>query len=201
MSPDIRGIRKTILDTWQKEIYDCYESGNLCSEKQLQAELYHQLRLFSKQETRQLKVWVEPTLKLPRENGTGTIKPDLLLSSGNEVIAIVELKYVPYKEARFQDDIRKMYNLSKYQGLIRLETDPNTGNYYDKADKHLTVAKDILCVFAAICKGGFAHAVESQTVWKKKNYQINIPHNFLHLVGRVFKEKRYFDCPDNLIQN
>ena len=95
---------------------------------------------------------------------------------------------MPYGEVRFKGDIEKMYWLSKYDKRkhFELKTDSQTGQY---SEDKFYVSDNLLCVYAAVARGNHAWGVESKIFWEENNYEIKIPENFLHLVGRVFSDK------------
>lgn len=52
-------IRDKLKEIWEEKIKTAYMSGNLCSERALQAELYKEITEISNN-----TVWVEPTIKV-----------------------------------------------------------------------------------------------------------------------------------------
>ena len=188
---EMREIEKILVYTWKVKIRDGYLAGLYCSEKNLQADMYHHLVMYKK-----YKVWVEPSLKIYPEPGGDdkkseqTIRPDLMISAGNEVIACIELKYVPHAYAMLQTDIDKlrMFTNQPRNKTISLQVDPATGEWEDEG---FTIAEDLLSVFAVIAdENAWANHLE-EYYKKEKKTVINIP-NFLHLYGRVSKRVNEF---------
>ena len=177
-------LSKQIEKIWCQQIKESYIKGILCSERQLQAELYH----FLKSNLADHQVWLEPVIELETEKDKWKIIPDMLITYHQEIQAVIELKYVPYGEVKFKPDIEKMYTLSNQSNSksFRLKTDPVNGNY---TLVQFAIAKNILCIYAAIARGNHAWGVESRSFWIENNYQLNIPNNFLHLVGKVYSNQ------------
>jgi len=118
-----------------------------------------------------------------RKSEIKKIKPDLLVSLKNEIIAIIELKYIPYSYPNFQPDIEKLLLFKQYAGKpeILLKTNPITGDW-DKT-KYI-ISDDLLLVFAVI-----AHK-DADANNLSKHYIINPKQkedlkNFLHLFGKI----------------
>lgn len=159
-------------------------NGILCSERHLQAEMYFHLKSLLPDH----QIWIEPLFELEYENEKWKIKPDILISHQDEIKSIVELKYVPFGDAVFGPDIEKMFWLEKCKGkmMFRLKTDPATGDYTPDTYK---LSEDILSVFAVIARGDHSWAVGNRNLWKQQQCRIDIPHNFLHLVGKTYIER------------
>lgn len=181
---EIRTILKSI---WEKEIKDYYAEGRICSERNLQAEFYHHLRNKLKDDA---VIWVEPTLSFKEDiEGLTKMKPDLLITEHNAIIAVIELKYNPASEVHHKDDLKKLYNFSRVvDNGLRLKTDIYSGGFVK--EEFYTVSKNIVTCFAVVCRH-FGHAVKREE-WK----EINTHDNFLHLTGIVYKEakKVEFQC-------
>src|SRR5690606_20983635 len=103
---------------WQKVKTD-YNSGKICSERHLQAVIYH--RLISDDDfKRNFDISIEPTITgesdCLKTIGLSGIIPDMIITKKDEkeITAIVEVKYVPHHFILFQKDIG---NLAKFWKL------------------------------------------------------------------------------------
>ncbi len=183
-------LETAIEKVWRTEIKKAYKNQILCSERQLQAEFYCGLKPFSKKKN--YRVWIEPVLVFGYKKKM-IIKPDLIITKGRTVNAVIELKYRPYGLVDFKTDIEKMRELQHYKKSFPLLTDVRSGNYTKDEFK---VSNNLLCVYAAIAKGGHAAAVKDRKYWKE-NYEIKLPEPFLHLVGRIYRDRKCdFANPD-----
>lgn len=171
----ITNLREKLKDIWTNKISKHYSEGLICSERNLQAEFYYQLRMELDQEENAV-VWIEPTLSFEKQvAGLSKLKPDLLITKDKEIICVIELKYKPYGEVFYEADLKKLFEFCRVANNgLRLKTDVKTGNY---CDEFYYVSVEILTCFAVVCNE-VAHAAKKEE-WKS----INFPKNFLHLTG------------------
>lgn len=103
-------IGKKLKETWRGEILERFKKGLIVYERQLQAELYFCLRNVLREEEG-YNIWVEPTLN---EEELSKVKPDLIITHGDSVKAIVELKFMPWNWSEpDSSDIQKMIKIEK----------------------------------------------------------------------------------------
>lgn len=179
-------VSDLLLEIWTGPIKENYSRGKICSERHLQCELYHLLRLNSN-----LDVWIEPTLIVKTGDTGRTMKPNLLISQANEILAVLEIKNVPDGEAAYKADVEKLVLFeSSSTATYHLETDLATGRF--KQDVEFKISKHLLCVYAAISRGNFAYSVKPTKFWLSNDPDIKLPKNFLHLVGRLYKNDLRF---------
>ncbi len=79
--------------------------------------------------------------------GQGTVIPDILIARDRQVVAAIELKFVPHRYPVFEKDVLKLRQYRDHVAPFALEIDPTTGQFSER--KHL-FAPDCLLVFAAI---------------------------------------------------
>lgn len=120
-----------------RHIGSIYSTGRICSERHLQAEIFHQLysnSLFM--ETYELRV--EPCMyhynMKENKNMTLGFTPDMLIINRNrEIVACIELKYVPHGYIQFEKDIANMSEMWEIKNLgpskIFLDTIPESGDW------------------------------------------------------------------------
>ena len=73
--------------------------------------------------------------------------PDILIANDREVVAAIELKFLPHYYPVFQDDVLKLCQYKDLAEPFALELDPATGHF---SDRRHHFASDCLLVFAAI---------------------------------------------------
>ena len=137
------------VDAWD-EIKSSYKSSCINSERTLQALLHCYLcnKLPS------TIVICEPTIEL--EGADKVIRkviPDMLVLEGEEVTAVVELKFVPHDYPVFEDDLEKLEVYARLADAgadkirFRLLLDPDTGQFNDK---QFSFSPQCLLVFGVI---------------------------------------------------
>ena len=138
---------RTALDAAWVEAISAYQAGRVNSERTLQSALYHHLMRLLPHD---IHTFCEPTVRV---DGYGPLIPDLLISQGNQVLAAIELKFVPHHYALFEDDLVKLrvYGTTPDQFPIRL--DPETGQY---SNELFAVSPDCLLVFAVVSRSDAA---------------------------------------------
>ena len=102
----------SIEGVWCKDVALDYETGWICSERALQSSIFFHLRRARGAE----RVFVEP--KVSYVNGSPARVPDLILTEGNIVVAVVELKFFPEWSPIRRDlepDVRRLREI--FQGV------------------------------------------------------------------------------------
>lgn len=166
-------LKEKLKEIWQN-IHQEYKKGEICTERHLRAELFHQLKMNLGDD---YNIWVEPTLEANKENIKVKIIPDLLISKNDRLVAVIELKYKPSREVHFKKDIEKFQHFNAKYLKIAIETDPNTGNWIK--EKELKINDEILFVFAVVA---------NSKAWALKYEKVNENNhlkNFLHLTGKI----------------
>lgn len=140
--------REKLTNLWQPRIANIYDYGQIATERALQAVLFRELDGNGKDPT----CWIEPTLWVQTESRPHpTIKPDIVITEGEEIRCIIELKYFPNKQVRLNHDFEKMkdlYQNPKTEGYI-LKIKPITGKYEEMRYK---IVDDTLFVMACIAR-------------------------------------------------
>lgn len=117
-----------------------YEGGRVNSESTLQAILYAALTESLPSAT----VLCEPQLA---GEGLGATFPDLVVISGSEVVAAIEIKFVPHYYPRFERDLEKLKRYASFAKPFYLTADPPSGKF---SDQQFQFAPGCLLVFGAI---------------------------------------------------
>jgi hypothetical protein len=179
-------IKKKITRIWENEIRDALESGEVIIEKQLQAEMYHQLRLkFPK-----YKIWTAPTLYLKKYD-LDRIKPDLIITKGKEILAVIQMEFKPWEFLDYKENLSVLMGLDKVGkskkiklGMIPFSSIWQEQKTKDENNLNFTMADNLLKVLVTGSRIG-CHSLELKKVEKPKN-------NFLHLFGYIENETSLF---------
>lgn len=141
------GLKDFLAMAWSR-ITSYYHLGNICSERHLQAELFHILKS-DEQFIKEYKIYVEPTLYTKQgDTDIDKIIPDMLITKGKKIVAYIELKYVPHGYIRATDDIRKFYDFNECKyAEIYLERNPVDGGW---SEDLYTICSDIIFVYGFI---------------------------------------------------
>lgn len=132
-------MKEKFEEAWKTCVSE-YREGRVNSECTLQALLYSELR----KAMPDLVVLCEPHLELTK---AGMAYPDIVVLSSNEIVAVVELKFVPHHYPLFRDDIAKLVHYADEAKEQNILLEPGTGKFDDR--KH-RFSKDCLLVFAVI---------------------------------------------------
>jgi hypothetical protein len=135
----IPSLKGALADAWKRTL-DEYWEARINSESTLQAVFFGHIRAVLPE----CAVFCEPTIQL---RSLGTANPDILVVSGNMVIAAIELKFAPHHFPRFEDDLRKLRRYRKYPKPFELALDPLTGQF---AATRAKFGANCLFVFAVI---------------------------------------------------
>jgi len=99
-------LKKELIGIWETKMPIHFTDGILVYERQLQAFLYHYLYESLPED---YTIWIEPLIyKL------GKIKPDIVITRGNDIICVIELKFKPWEDSHYKEDIHK---LNKFEDL------------------------------------------------------------------------------------
>lgn len=171
------------------EIEQVYNSGTICSERHLQAELYHLVKGILRVQDYQL--FIEP--KINTNSTTSDIHgliPDMLVTRGKEIVAVIEIKYVPHGYAEYEKDFatfnKFQANAGKKDVRIDLLTDPYTGSWKDSENPTFTIANDLELLFIVIANK-YSYCIDKPEVLKElladKTAKVNM------LMGSISGEK------------
>lgn len=167
----IESLKKEIIRLWTDVVSKEFESTGFMWERHLQAVLYHHLR----KTFPHLGIWIEPVFKV---NGS-EVKPDLLLTSQKEVVAIIELKFNPWQYIVYQDDLNKLMRLQDHDEPIALSCQPISYAARPLIEHRVMfqISNKCLMVFASVGRDGSAAFDVSK--WGK----VDLPKNFINLHG------------------
>ncbi len=172
--PAVEKLRRALSRLWVKEIQLLYNNGLICSEAHLQAELYASLRkkLTAKNN---FHVWVEAVIPQVDQ-----LKTDILVTHEQNIIGVIELKYIPHGFPRYENNFQKFEKL-QHQKMLRLNLKLNPITGLDDYRFHFSFDENCLFVFAAIAR--YNSDAFHDKAWERLNA------NKLMLTGKI-------DSPD-----
>ncbi|MEO1526811.1 MAG: hypothetical protein AAFX06_15350 [Planctomycetota bacterium] len=114
MSPIRLPLRKQLWTAWERVIREDYEKQLINSENGLQASLLFHLRSLLPKSRR---VFIEPQV-FSSDSKTDLWFPDLVVCNSREVIAVLELKYLPRATANWNKDLTKMNRIAELKDSL-----------------------------------------------------------------------------------
>lgn len=186
---------RTFEKAW-KEIEKAYNSGRICSERHLQAELFH--ILYCDQEfLKNYELRIEPCLyecsaTIDKKILSGIIPDMLVITRQNqEIIAHVELKYVPHGFIPFEKDITNMvrlWNLRANSDVhFYLNTSPKSGDWdYELRYK---VSQDFQLIYCLIGNEESHCITDPSNIWSNSLTGLTQTPIYKHLVGKIIRDR------------
>lgn len=170
-----------LKSTWENEIKEEFSKGNIAYERQCQAMLYFYLR--PKLEKIDSRIWIEPVFY-----AIDKAKPDMVLTTGKHITAIIELKFVPWQFVNYHHDISKFRN---YQKLFKGGTEVELG--WIPKNSRWKVQKEGEKLLFTFMKGGL---LVMATVGRPESEAFTLKGtgltNFLHLQGWINEDGSIF---------
>lgn len=173
----MKTLKKVITDIWTNKLSDKFSKGLLTYERQLQAELYYQLKL---QLSDEYEIWIEPVVYLS-EHGLDKVKPDIFITKGDTIVGIIELKFKPWEHPKYQGDINKLikFDLASDKNLsLPFGYKPTSSDWKKQISSEMVrfnLTQDHLNCFIVFGKP------DSEAI--KPNHRG--PKNFIHLYGYI----------------
>jgi len=169
----INSIVLAIKNSFSNNLNERIRNGYINYERQLQAELFHHLKL---ELAPDIDIWFEQVLNL-KTTGGPIFTPDIILSLNDMIIAVIELKYLIFGNPTFKKDIKKFHRLNGYSKEKRVLFDTLV---FDKENEDLiwhhrfNIYDKFLSVFIVFGEKECA-------AFKLKD--ITKPPNFFHVCG------------------
>tara|TARA_R110002095_G_scaffold212770_1_gene202518 strand:- start:135 stop:695 length:561 start_codon:yes stop_codon:yes gene_type:complete len=138
-------LRNIIIEAWQDCIDNDYMKQRINSERSLQASFWSQLNGKLPPTKR---IFIEPPMTIKAKNDIKKIIPDIVICNTKEVISVIELKYLPRGQPKFDKDFESLALISKKRKLISIKNSRFRG--IEEDSKEYTLSKDILFVWASI---------------------------------------------------
>ncbi|MCX6152609.1 MAG: hypothetical protein NT007_00455 [Candidatus Kapabacteria bacterium] len=133
-------IKNLLIEFWGNSSDGYFKSlfaqGLIFYESQLQAELYFFLR---NRLNRSYHVWANSAIYICNEedktNPSKHKRPDLIIASEDKVIAVIEIKFKPWENIYYADDMNKLSDLGKINNKLILGMKPISSNW--EKQKHV----------------------------------------------------------------
>lgn len=142
-------IRKHILNSWQRCIAEDYANQRINSERSLQASLWAALR---DRIGNNRRLFIEPSLSFIIKGRRKILYPDIVICNTRQVIAVIELKYMPNSCPNLAKDLRSLSSISENRNSIVVSNRRHRGPKAD--DREYGCSKNILFVWAGVHRGG-----------------------------------------------
>ena len=138
-------IKNIIIDSWKASIRADYLKQRINSERSLQASLWSQL---NKKLPSNRRLFIEPPMRIWARGGYNKVYPDIVICSKKEVISVIELKYLPRAQPKYEKDIDTMALISRKRKQVSISNSRFRGSEVDSRD--YTLSNNILFVWAGI---------------------------------------------------
>jgi len=179
----------TILQKSWVAIEQVYKQGKVCSERHMQAELFHIL-LGDLNFANNYQLFVEPNVYSTSDKFKSVkihgIIPDIIITEGQSIACILELKYCPTGYIPFEKDLdtfSKFHQHKGHMGEIYFTTNPLTGDY--NYDIKYSISKDLILAYGIIANE-YSYAITNPgDIWTDKRFVIQPLTNYLQLIGSV----------------
>ncbi len=139
------GIRKQFIAAWKDCIENDYCTQKINSERSLQASLWSHLYSYLPNKRR---LFIEPSFSLKIEGKTKNVYPDIVVCNSKEVIAIIEIKYLPRGKPDYGKDLDTLSSLSQNRDKLSITHSRYRGGGADS--KEYRFSKNILFVWAGV---------------------------------------------------
>ncbi len=138
-------LKNLILDAWQDSIKSDYLKQRINSERSLQASFWSQL---NKRLPPTRRIFIEPPMRIKTHNGIKKVIPDIVICNTKEVISIIEIKYSPKGQPKFEKDIETLALISKKRKQLSISNSRFRGTEKDNKDYYFS--NNVLFVWAGI---------------------------------------------------
>ena len=132
-------VASALDDAWSKA-QRAFAAGRINTERTLQAHLFCSLQ----SQLPAAVVLCEPQLNIDEY---GLAVPDLVVLSGEELVAFVELKFAPHHFPVFEGDLAKLAQYHRCSSSFQISLDPASGKY---SERKYSISPSCLFVFAAV---------------------------------------------------
>ena len=150
------GIKKQFIAAWKDCIENDYCNQKINSERSLQASLWSYLYNHLPNNRR---LFIEPSFSLKLKGKTKNLYPDIVVCNSKEIIAVIEIKYLPRGKPKYEKDIETLSLLSQHRDKLSISNFRYRGIEADA--KEYILSKNILFVWAGIHKSEVVEKPES----------------------------------------
>ena len=139
-------IKSQIIQAWNECINEDYCSQRINSERSLQASFWSHLNELL---SRNRRLFIEPGIVIDmKKDGLKRLIPDIVVCNRKDVIAVIELKYLPRVQPKYKKDINSLSLIAKNRRKISIANDRFKGSEKD-ANKY-ALSKNVLFVWAGV---------------------------------------------------
>jgi len=150
------GIQTQLVAAWQDCITSDYCSQRINSERSLQASLWAHIYNHLPNNRR---LFIEPSFTISHKGQTKKLVPDIAICNSREVIAIVEIKYLPRGKPKYAEDVETLDLLSRHRSKLAASNVRFHGEEQDP--REYSFSKNMLFVWAGVHKDGASNEYES----------------------------------------
>ncbi|MFC2139203.1 hypothetical protein ACFLR4_00955 [Bacteroidota bacterium] len=142
-------IESNIIEAWEKCIRQAYDNQLINSEGSLQAYFWYYLK---KELPPNRRLFIEPRMAFGRGNSSKKVYPDIVVCNTVNVIAIIELKYLPRIKTvkRHKKDIANLAYIAKHRERTFVSNKRFLGE--GKNPKKYKLPSKILFVYVSVHK-------------------------------------------------
>lgn len=150
------GIQSQLIAAWEDCIASDYCSQKINSERSLQASLWTHIYNHLPQNRR---LFIEPSFRISSNGQTKRLVPDIAICNSREVIAVVEIKYLPRGKPKYTKDVETLDLLSRHRSKLSAS---NVRFYGEGRDpREYSFSKNMLFVWAGVHKDSASNQYES----------------------------------------
>lgn len=138
-------IKSEILQAWSDSVWSDYCNQRINSERSLQASFWGHL---NDQLSKNRRLFIEPGMSIHTKASVKKLIPDIVVCNSKEVIAVIELKYLPRAQPRYKKDINTLSLIAQNKKGISISNERFRGK--EKDSNCYTLASNVLFVWAGI---------------------------------------------------
>ena len=138
-------IKSLITHAWEKSIEEDYCNQRINSERSLQASFWAHLNQMLPK-TRRL--FIEPSMRINANGEMKKLIPDIVVCNTKEVISVIELKYLPRVQPKYEKDLQSLALIAKNKSKTSIANERFRGP--EKDSTRYWLSKNILFVWAGV---------------------------------------------------
>ena len=140
-------MQSLLVAAWKDCIENDYSNQRINSERSLQASLWAHIY---KRLPKNRRLFIEPSFSIKHRGQNRRLIPDIVICNTREVIAVIEIKYLPRGKPKYQKDLDSLGLVSRYRSKLSISNARFFGEQQDS--KLYGFSKDVLFVWASVHK-------------------------------------------------
>ncbi len=112
-------LQELIIKSWKECIRRDYINQRINSERSLQASFWSCLNKNIQIKTNR-QLFIETPIKININGSIKKVIPDIIICSPQKVIAVIELKYLPRGQPKYEKDLETLALISKHRNKIKV---------------------------------------------------------------------------------